>query len=78
MAEEDAKVNTGAEGDDVVVEDTPGYKKPAPRALSEVSFAQSNKVVGRSCVRWGLNLDLVMLDDSAARCCCGAVIVMKR
>ena len=26
----------GAEGDDVLVENTPGYKKPAPRALSEV------------------------------------------
>ena len=38
MAEEDPKVEAaaGGEGDDVVVEDTPGYKKPAPRALSEV------------------------------------------
>ena len=38
MAEESPKVETapGAEGDDVLIEDTPGYKKPAPRALSEV------------------------------------------
>ena len=35
-AESPAEAPVGAEGDDVVVEDTPGYKKPAPRALSEV------------------------------------------
>lgn len=32
----------GAEGDEVVVEDTPGYKKPAPRALSEIVGADKD------------------------------------
>jgi len=44
MAEESPKVETapGAEGDDVLIEDTPGYKKPAPRALSEIVGADKD------------------------------------
>jgi len=41
-AESPVDTVVGAEGDEIVVENTPGYKKPAPRALSEIVGADKD------------------------------------
>ena len=38
----------GADGDDVIVQNTENYKIPAPKALAEVSGSRSREGVGKS------------------------------